>query len=287
VRAVDPSVLLIANGQDEGWNAPITQRKGKILRSLSIHCLVGGGIPATADPREVYDALMAYTWQFEGYIRRLGAQMAAGGVLPCFALTELQIFTNQAELPNNGTLSEALFLSGMINASMRLDGMVELITHSALVNHGGGLRKLREIAFATPVHHASALYATQTGTTPLRMQVASPLFDTVEKYLPAVKGVPYLDAAALLDAEGRTVTLIVTNRHPEQGLTATIAIEGFDAAPEAAVRTIGGASYMAVNTAEDSENVKIVETKAAFAHGRLTHAFPAHSITAICVSRAQ
>ncbi len=287
MRAVDPSILCIANGQDEGWNAPITQRKGKILRSLSIHCLIGDGIPATADPREVYESLMGYTWQFEGYMRRLGAQMAAGGATPCFALTELQIFTNKAELPNNGTLSEALFLSGMINSSMRLDGMVELITHSALVNHGGGLRKSREIVFAGPVHYASTLYATQTGTTPLRMQVLCPMFDTTEKYSPAVKGVPYLDAAALLDAEGGSLTLIATNRHPEKALAATVALAGFQAAPEAAVGTLGGASYMAVNTAEDPENVKIVESKTACTDGRIAHTFPPHSITTIRVARAK
>ncbi|HAK97681.1 MAG TPA: hypothetical protein DCM87_22510 [Planctomycetes bacterium] len=284
--AADPSILLIANGQDEHWNAPITQRKGKLLRSLSIHCLKGDGIPENADPREVFEALMASTWQFEGYMRGLGAQMAAGGAAPCFALTELQIFTNKPELPNNGTLSEALFLSGMINAAMRLDGMVELITHSALVNHGGGLRKWREIVFANPVHCASSLYSLQTGTIPVGLRVACPMFESTGKYLPAVKDVPYLDAAALIDADGAAVTLIVTNRHPEEALAASVAIANFNAAPEAAVRTIGGASYMAVNTWEDPENVRIVESAAAIAGGRVQHAFPAHSITAIRIARA-
>ncbi len=286
MRGADPSILLIANGQDEAWNAPITQRKGALLRSLSIHWLKGDGIPGNADPREVFEALMASTWHFEAYMRGLGAQMAAGGATPRFALTELQIFTNKPELPNNGTLSEALFLSGMINTAMRLDGLVEMITHSALVNHGGGLRKWREIVFANPVHCASALYARQTGVIPIGLRAAGPMFETGGKYLPAVKDVPYLDAAALIDAEGAAVTLIVTNRHPEEGLPASIAVANFNAAPEAVVRTLGGVSYMAVNTWEEPENVRIVETAAAVEGGRLRHTFPAHSITAVQIPRA-
>ncbi|MBM3213232.1 hypothetical protein FJZ33_13515, partial [Candidatus Poribacteria bacterium] len=52
--AVDSKIKIIANGQDMRWNAPIIKRKWDILRSLSIHTLIGGGTPENADPNEVF-----------------------------------------------------------------------------------------------------------------------------------------------------------------------------------------------------------------------------------------
>lgn len=280
MKAVDPSIRIIANGQDRRWNAPLIQRKSRILRSLSIHTLVGGGMPADTPPDDVFRSLMAYTHWYEGHLRSLGRQMGERVETPCLAVTELQIFTNKPGQPNNTTLSEALFLSGIINSCIRLDGLVEMITHSALVNHGGGLRKFREMVYANPVHWASHLYGNLKGRWPVKLTVACPRFDVPGGRLPAVRQVPYLDAIALLDDTATILDVMVTNRHPSRAISARIDLDGFAIQGPIALKTVGGESYMARNSWHQPERVSIVDAQLTVKPGESPAiTFPAHSLS--------
>ena len=62
-------------------------------------------------------------------------------------------------LPTNATQAESLYLSGALHSAMRQGDLVEMFTHSALVNHGGGLKKEREIVLPG---------SSSLGVTPLR-----------------------------------------------------------------------------------------------------------------------
>jgi len=282
MSAVDPTIKFIANGQYPEWNAPIIERNAKILRSLSIHCLMGEPIPAEADPEAVFRSYMALPVWFEGYLRSLGKQMADGGVAdPHIALTELQMFTKKRELPTNQTMTEALFYAGMVNTGIRLDGLLELITHSALVNHGAGLRKDHEIVFANPVHWAHNLYSTQPGERPVRVRISSPQFSVERLHdLPAVENVSYLDAVALLDKSGDHLVLLVTNRHPTDALTAEIALNDFAHNSEVSVQTLAG-HYMGRNSWEKPNEVAAKKSTARTGAKCLTYAFPAASLTCL------
>jgi alpha-L-arabinofuranosidase len=285
MKAVDPAIMIIANGQDAAWNAPLIERKSGILRSLSIHSLIGDGFPADADPEKVFESLMGYTYHYEEYLRGLGRLMAATCPTPRFAVTELQIFTNKPQLPNNQTLAEALFLSGIMDTCIRLDGLVELVTHSALVNHGGGLGKSRGIVFPHPVHLVTHLYGTQSGVIPVKITVRTPLFDVPAWHVPAVKNVPYLDAVALIDGVGDELTIIATNRHPRRDFAATVAVHDFVPCREVGVRTISGPSYLSRNSWEKPDTVALTPSKAQIEGDTLSITFPAHSITSLCLRR--
>ncbi|HIE50131.1 MAG TPA: hypothetical protein EYP85_00070 [Armatimonadetes bacterium] len=280
MRARDPDILFIANGQHAAWNGPIIQRDAQILHSLSIHTLIGGGVPADTPPETVFRSLMAYPTWYEGHLQALGRQMAQGGVRPRLAITELQIFTNKPNLPNNSTLSEALFWAGIVNTAIRLGDLVELITHSALVNHGGGLRKEREIVYPNPVYWARRLYATQPGRWPVRVRVTTPHFSVLRLHnLPAVRNAPYLDAVALLDDAGEELNLLVTNRHPTDALAAEIVLADLPAQTEVFVQTLTGSDYMARNTWERPGEVKLRESTIKAQAKGLTYTFPACSLT--------
>ena len=275
--AVDPTIEIIANGQNRQWNAPIVQRKSDILRSLSIHSLIGGGTPEDVDPAEVFESLMAYTYFYARHLRDLGEQMAEGVKEPKFAVTELQIFTRGPNLPSNSTLSESLFWSGIVNTCIRSRGLVEMITHSALVNHGGGLRKEREFVYPNPVYYARKLYSTQSGTVPVRIHVRCPMYKSSGRYSPA-SDVPYLDAIALVDDNSSELNLILTNRHPREALDVHIALHDFDPAEDVHIQTLTGASYMSRNEWDHPDEVKLQESSLRIDGTKLNYIIPAHSI---------
>jgi len=225
---------------------------------------------------------------FEGYLRGMGEQMARGGVKePHLALTELQMFTKHWELPTNQTLTEALMYAGMLNTAIRLNGLLELITHSALLNHGAGLIKDRETVFANPVYYAEKLYSTQSGKWPVHIKVTSPQFSVHQLVdMPGVENAPYLDAVALLDDSGKELNLLVTNRHPKDALTAEIVLDGFDAQPVVVTQTLAG-DYMARNSFERPDAVRIRSGKTRGESGGLTYKFPASSLTCLTFAAAR
>ena len=286
MRAIDPTIRFIANGHDEAWNAELIKADPDILRSLSVHPLTDGGMPQDADPVQSYLGWMSYAHGAGERLRRLRAQMRAGGIEPRIAVTELQIMRSQNPLPGHHNQTEALVLSGFVNAAIRSGGEVELITHSALVNHGGGLRKQFEIVYPNPVHWAHQLYSTQPGTWPVRAQTACETF-SVERFhgLPAGKDIPYLDTVALADGNGEVLSLLVTNRHPDEAIEATIRLHGF-AAGKAVVRTLAGDSFLARNTWDQPDEVKIEESDLRLAGDQLTHSFAPHSLNCVLVRRA-
>jgi hypothetical protein len=59
-----------------------------------------------------------------------------------------------------------VYYPAMLNGSIRNDGLVELVTHSALLGPGGGLGRLRGMVFADPVWRTTHFYASQEGTMP-------------------------------------------------------------------------------------------------------------------------
>ncbi|MER3474664.1 MAG: hypothetical protein C4335_11670 [Armatimonadota bacterium] len=142
MKAVDPTIEVIACGQDARWNEPLIERCADILRSLSIHTLIAHSVPPNAPVEKVYRSIAAFPVWYEEHLAELGRQMARRVKPPRIAITELQIMTPNPV--NNQTIAEAIYLSGVVNTSIRLGDLLELITHSALMNHGGGLRKHRE-----------------------------------------------------------------------------------------------------------------------------------------------
>ncbi|MBI4552700.1 MAG: hypothetical protein HY710_10595 [Candidatus Latescibacteria bacterium] len=285
MRTVDPSIKFIANGggtgEERDWNAPLLRDHAGIVRSLSIHSLIGSRIPAETKPEDAHLALMAYTTYYDQYLQELADQMKQAGVAdPKLAITELIIFTWKEGLPKYISLSEVLYLSGIIHSCIRQGNLVELITHTALVNHGGGLGKVREIVYPHPVFLASQLYATQSGVWPVRIRTACPTFDSAVPSMPAVKGAPCLDAVALLDEKGTELTLIVANRDPSQPRTVEIALHDFPIQGTVGVRAITGPSFLSENTWDRPGAVALTES-AMTTDGGSVYELPPHSLTAL------
>ena len=279
--AVDPDLLLIANGQTLEWNKPLVERKGDQVRSLSLHSLIGGGAKEEKDPEAVFRALMAYTTTYDRELQALAQQAAPTVDDPRIAITELQVFTNVPHLPNNATQTESLFLAGIIHSSLRQGDLIEMITHSALVNHGGGLRKEREFAYPNPVHWISHLYGNLPIATAVRSVTESPSFAADIKGVASGDDFPLLDVVALREVDGNRLILLVINRHPTAAIEAEIALTAFSPAPRASVQTVAGDSYMATNRRQTPDAVRLEKSEITVEGVSFRFSFRPHSVTAI------
>lgn len=278
MKAVDPTVEIIACGQDAHWNEPLIEQCADILRSLSIHTLIAHSVPADAPVERAYRPIAAFPVWYEGHLAALAKQMVRRVRPPRIAITELQIMTPNPV--NNQTIAEAIYLSGIVNTCVRLGNLVELITHSALMNHGGGLRKHREYVWKNPVQLAHEMLVNLAGRVPVGLTVAAPFFSASALHdLPAVERAPYLDAVAAVNASGTELSLLVTNRHPDSALTADIVLH--DCKPRAAVATstLAGDSPTARNSFEQPEAVRIVKGEAGMGKGGIRYTFPPLSLT--------
>ncbi|HUU70281.1 MAG TPA: alpha-L-arabinofuranosidase C-terminal domain-containing protein [Planctomycetota bacterium] len=280
-----PDVLFITCGFDEAWNDALVKRGGATVRSISQHYLIGWAVPQDADPAEVFRKLMAWSATLDHEMQKAWRPMEAAGLPPKLAITELQVFTRHRTVPNNQTLAEALWTADVINASILSRGKVELITHSALLNHGGGLRKKKGVVYPNPVWWTTHIYGTQDGIIPVAVNVQSAGFSVPEKWgIPAAEA-QVLGAAALLGQSHDSLTTFVVNRDPERAIEAEISIEGFISNRKAEIVTLAGDTFMAVNTLDCPDCVQPTAAKASAPGGTMRHTFPAASLTRITLRK--
>lgn len=258
MRKADPNLLFIANGHSaEGWNAAMVGRNRSTVRSISDHPLIGNNIAADADAMEVWKGLVAFA---DGYAERVGGLIAEpmrrAGIEPKVAITEMQIFTNRPSLPNNKSIAEALWLASLLHTAIRSNGLVELITHSALLNHGGGLGKNRSVVYAEPVWWATHLYSSQRGTIPVQVRLDSPVFSTSDKYITRRENVPYADAAALLDPSAKSVSVFLINRHPSEMYHVSLTARGGEFAQRAQATLLAAKDILTRNTWDARDSVR-------------------------------
>ena len=134
-------------------------------------------VPLQTDPLDVFRDFMAVPDVLDGKWCRLRGDMEAAGIpQPRLAVTELQMFAHlgpaegdqparmtRENLVTPATQAEALYDALIYHCALRSAPLVELITHSATVNHGGGLRKERERVYANPCYWLQAGFAAFAG----------------------------------------------------------------------------------------------------------------------------
>ncbi|MBS1825635.1 MAG: hypothetical protein JST93_09965 [Acidobacteria bacterium] len=263
MRRADPNLLFIANGHSRAeWNSAIVERNGPLVRSISDHPLIGNGIKPDSDPVEVWQGLVAFADGYAERVRELiGEPMRRGGLEPKVAITEMQIFTNRPSLPNNKSIAEALWLASLWHTAFRSGGLIELITHSALLNHGGGLGKNRSVVYAEPVWWATHLYGSQAGTVPVAVRVSSPKFSTSGKFVTKRDDVPYVDVAALVDAGGKTASVFLINRHTSEGFRVSLVAKGAAVPAKARRWVLAAEDLLARNGWDTPERIGVTESE--------------------------
>jgi len=273
MRKADPGIRLIACGDTPEWNAGLVKGNGKEVESISVHWLPLHALPRDADPAKVAPDLLAEASHAgERLLWPRGKPMKDAGLVPALALDELQILNRL-----NSTMLEALFYSAVFNEAAR-SGLVELLTHSALINHGGGLVKRDGIVAPQPAHWALWLYSTQPGVRPVPVSVAGPGFDGAGKFLSRAEA-SCLDALALLGRDGKSLTLIVTNRDTAKAIEADLDVGSFRESGTAEVARLAPDNLMSGADINDPDKDEPRTGKVKVRDGRVAMSFPPHSIT--------
>lgn len=274
MRAADPSILLIACGEPSGpdmaWNRRLAETAGTELRCIADHVLTGGRVTAATDPDELFHAFMGYARELFVQYRSLRDLLKANGCAePRLAITELQLFArwqgeavpgarlSPTNMLNPATIGEALYFATFLFESIRLGDFVEMLTHSATVNHGGGLRKTRERVYANPVHHAHVMAAPLVGALPLPVRLECPTYHTGTKFhtIPELKDVPVLDVLAVRANDGG-LTVMLVHRGARCGpVPIELECAGFAAASAAEVLMLAGETMFDANTLGEPERV--------------------------------
>jgi alpha-N-arabinofuranosidase len=276
MRRPGENLHFIANGADAAWDARLIEIAGPELETISYHGLYGNNLGPDENPLDIYNAFMAFSADFGNFAKELVASSAAAGRAPHVAVTELQVFTHHPGQPKADNMADVLHTAGYIFAAVRSKGLIDMITHSAMLNHGGGLRKERGLVYANPTWWVTNLFASQDCLTPLGVKVDGPSLDFKAKYFAKDAIVPYVDAVALADPARQTVNVFVINRHPDKAIDAIMEIDGLPGklAGKADIVTVAGPAFTAANTFDEPQAVHPKESKATVRAGKLKISLP-------------
>ncbi|WP_254546705.1 alpha-L-arabinofuranosidase C-terminal domain-containing protein [Halomarina pelagica] len=303
--AADPDVEIVACGNrtspESRWNEELLTRAGADAAVLSDHVLTGGAVSSATDGDELFRAFLGYADQLGREYRELRDRMAAVGVdAPGLAITELQLFADFVRdrevethggplspetMPTRTTISEPLYDATILHECIRMGEFVRLVTHSATVNHGGGLRKRRERTWADPAHYGHVLLKPLAGGTPLGIDLACGTVSTGRSFgrIDAFDGVPAVDPMAVLAADGSAVHLSLVNRRSGEPISLSLDVEAVTDGGTAAVTTLDAETMHAENTYETPERVSPSEGTASIRDGRLSLSLPPFSLTRVTV----
>jgi alpha-N-arabinofuranosidase len=305
MRRADPTIHILACGDqllglDSEWNRRLIDEGTPPPQTITDHLLTGGPVGPNTDPGELYHAFMGYGSTLADVYRPMVERMKARGIAdPHIAVTELQLFAHFSgqprpgkalrpeTLPTPATISEAIYLLTLIHAFIRMEGLVELLTHSATVNHGGGLRKTRERVWANPVHYAHQIAIALSGGTPVKVKVACDTYATTHSFghIPAHQATSALDAMAVIHAERSQLVVMLVNRSTtDEPLQVTVNLEGLAVGPEAHLVRLIGASMYDQNTLEEPQRIAPRSSTVPVQDHKVHLAIPAFSLARLTFS---
>ncbi len=287
----DPTITLYACGAPvfwgKQWNTTLIQGLASSMRRTTDHPLIGGNVPPSTEPLDVYRDFMGVPDVLEQKWAALRDEMKAAGIRdPHLAVTELQLFAHigqgEKDAPRKlrgdnlvapATLAEGLYDVLIYHAAVRLSPFVEMVTHSATVNHGGGLRKSRERVFANPCHYAQSMFAEMAETTPVAVEISAAEQKTpmvLPELRNASKEFAYktIDAMAAVDGD-KTLWVSIVHRGTENPMGLTIFTQGFAARQTAQLQTLSGDVPWAVNTLEKPTAISPEKSSVEIRNGRM------------------
>ncbi len=264
--AVDPDLHIIACGHVDWdintWARPLFERYPDALESFSLHFLFSNSVEASS--LASYLSQMGYTHHFEEVVRHLDTAAREHGASPRFAATEImEIGRGLPYQPHPATQAEALFFAGSFNSFVRTEGMVELITYSALLNHGAGLRKQSARVYMTPMFFARRAMHALVGSRPLAFQVSCPFADVPEWQAgwagPEPRRFPLVDVMPVLGDDALRIVLL--NRDPRRELPVSIDLGALPLAGEFTLFELAADTFMSENTLFEPDRVQPVTTQ--------------------------
>lgn len=240
MKAVDPTIRLIASGSDLEWNRTLLRIAAKNIDQIAIHFYYGeqeskgdtGNLlahPLTLD--RIYDGMRAMLHEYapDNHIQ----------------LT-INEWNTSLPMPEQHTMISALYAGSMMNGFERNGDIIGSTAVSDLVNgwSGGIIQASRQDLFVTPTYLVNRLYNDHLGTARLATRVKCPTFDTTLQG----KNIPMLDAIATQSADGTEIFIKAVTKDMKNSLVLQIQVDGVVLASQAELDTITAASAAVPNT---------------------------------------
>jgi alpha-N-arabinofuranosidase len=240
MKAVDPSIRLIASGSSPEWNHTLLEIAAPHIDLLAIHFYYG-----QQEMRGDLGNLLAHPLdldRFYGQTRAMLHQYAPDGHIH---LT-VNEWNTALPVPAQHTMISALYAGSMMNGFERNGDIIASSAVSDLVNgwSAGIIQASCDNLFVTPTYLVNKLYSDRLGTQRLSARVKSPTFDTTLQG----NGIPILDAIATRSPDGKSIYVKAVNNDLQHGLNLEIQVDGAALAQQAELDSITAPTSGTENT---------------------------------------
>ncbi len=293
IRAVDPHARLIATGQDpdvyQKWDAAQLKNPLGTFDYLSTHFVVT--TDRTEGKRESPDSIAQGTFALPVELgRRLQAMQGQIDRTDFrnkvhIAFTEWLLVCCEhgpVDAPRYDNMGGAVFAGGFFNMLMRNAKIVPISDMTGIIEFGG-IWKKRGRVYGTPAYYTFRLYSSADADVPVAVTSTSESYDVHHgiSRLPEIADVPYLDTVAAMNERSDRLTIFCVNRHLNEDIPASIAINGFDANATGTVDALSAASIYEVNDETRPELITPVESTVSVQNSHLEYTFRHESVTRI------
>ncbi len=316
----DPSITLIANGAPTffagptgggpdvwtesprlDWNRRLCREYADSLQWISDHVLEGVAFPASTNPVHVFSEYMMVPDVFERSWSMARDIMRESGVRdPRLALTELQIFGSpkQPEKGEEATLTrmtmatpdtqaEAVHYTMFFHVAARLHPFLGLITHSATVNHGGGVRKTRERVYPNPVLYARGMHAAFGGGLPCPVELTCAAEHSPGAWPGrSTKETMSAVSVAAVEKDG-TVLLSLANRSIQGPVTVRVQLWDDSVAGKADVQTLSSEHPWDRNSVETPDAIRPQSSSVNVSGGAFELTVPLFGVTVVRLPKSR
>ena len=286
MRAVDPSVKLVACGWEnsQSWNATVLEALARHVDYLSLHLYIGHDdyLTALAQP-----LLIEQLSRWHADLARLVClEQGLSKTIP-IAFDEWNVWFNTQSSPDGEiySLKDALAVAGCLNALLRCADVVTLANLAQLVNVIAPIYTNAHGLFRQTIYWPLWLYRRLAGWLSLRPAVSCEGYRAHYEFRgwQIDEDVPYLDVAAALAPDGRTLALGVVNRHPDTPIEAELRLVGLCPAQECAAEWVDGPSVTARNSFEQPDLVSVTRGAWEASASRPAYTFRPHSATMLTI----
>ncbi len=312
MKAVDPTIKITAVGQfdnvsasERNWNEVVLNQAWEHIDMLSLHHYYPTGYWPDAlvnRPLQAYLAVVADPIRVERNLQSVIAmadRITQGKKKIQIAFDEYNEWDwdyprpvdspersyvnqfidmlNRSGLEFNHTLRDALFGARMLHVFMRAGERLPIAVRTHMVNSLGAIRTDSTRAFITSSGKIMELYRKHSGTTLLDVEQRVPSFDVPEENW---RDIPYLDSAATVSEDGRTLFIHLINLHPEEGLRVQVRISGRAARTQGGIWEVVAEDFMSRNDF-GRETVTIRHRPADSFGSAFLQVLPKHSATTL------
>jgi alpha-L-arabinofuranosidase len=297
MREIDSSILIgIIGRRDDSWNETVLGVAGKKIDFMIVHSYYPGSfVPLEKEQlADYFKYLLAAPQQVWAYYKNILELVDRTSGRPGkvgIAVTEYNgSYGYDKPIPYRHTLGNALYLADLLSALMHPDNRIIMANFWQFINEHWGavsgpvkpyeqgplIKRPQFYPFQMYNKYFYRLLLKADVVCPSYTIIADPKYNRVK-----VATVRYLSVNASRSEDGKTVCLMVINKHPDKPIETKIDVPGFDFDNKVQIHTLSGPSMEATNEL-DPDNVSITSRENVIKED-FAISFPPHSLSAVII----